>query len=297
MPRPDLDALIDLQALLAAGSVTGAAERLHLSVPAMSRRLARLRHQLGDPLFVAAGRGLVPTARALALAPRVERLVEEAGRLLAPERVDLATVRRTVVLRANDGFVGGWSAALSARVAAQAPHLVLRFVPRTSKDPEPLRRGDVDLDLGVPPEDDAPELLRAPLFEARFVAAFRVGHPLGKPRALDAARYAAWPHVEASRRTPGRGPLADALSAAGIAREVRVVVPGFQAALAVAAGSDLIATVPEPFVRWCAPAMRCHVATLPVRTPAVSVAMTWHPRNDAEPVQRWVRAQVALACG
>ncbi|MFS2082595.1 LysR family transcriptional regulator, partial [Telluria sp. Tellsp99] len=57
----DLNLLVDLDALLQAGSVAGAAQRLHVSAPAMSRRLARLRDAFGDPLFVPAGRGLVPT--------------------------------------------------------------------------------------------------------------------------------------------------------------------------------------------------------------------------------------------
>src|SRR4028119_1849997 len=78
MPRPDLNLLVTLDVLLAEGSVARAAKRLQLSPSAMSRALARLRGTTGDPLLVRAGRGLVPTPRAIELRERVGPLVEEA---------------------------------------------------------------------------------------------------------------------------------------------------------------------------------------------------------------------------
>ena len=75
MGRPDLNLLVTLDVLLAEGSVARAARRLKLSPSAMSRALARLRHTTGDPLLVRAGRGLVPTPRALALREQVGPVV------------------------------------------------------------------------------------------------------------------------------------------------------------------------------------------------------------------------------
>ena len=90
MSAPDLNQLTTLEILLSEGSVVGAARRLRLSPSAMSRALARLRETFGDPLLVRAGRGLVPTPRALALREPVARVVEEATRLLrAEEALDL----------------------------------------------------------------------------------------------------------------------------------------------------------------------------------------------------------------
>ncbi|EYD75591.1 Transcriptional regulator, LysR family [Rubellimicrobium mesophilum DSM 19309] len=84
MARPDLNLLVTLDALLSEGSVAGAARRLRLSPSAMSRALARLREATGDPLLVRAGRGLVPTPRAVELRDRVGILVEEAEGRFAP---------------------------------------------------------------------------------------------------------------------------------------------------------------------------------------------------------------------
>ena len=102
----DLNLLTVLDALLREGSVTGAAERLHLSAAATSRALTRLRRALDDPLFVRAGRGLVPTPFALSMAPKVGTLVEQARALLTTEQdLDLSTVERRFTVRANDGWI------------------------------------------------------------------------------------------------------------------------------------------------------------------------------------------------
>ncbi|MDO9245040.1 MAG: LysR family transcriptional regulator, partial [Phenylobacterium sp.] len=122
MPAPDLNLLITLDALLAEGSVVGAAKRLRLSPSAMSRALSRLRETTGDPLLVRAGRGLAPTPRALALRGRVHDLVLEVEAVLRPdERLDLAGLVRTFTLRASDGFVESFGPGLLARVGREAP--------------------------------------------------------------------------------------------------------------------------------------------------------------------------------
>ena len=80
----DLNLLVALDAMFNEGSVSAAAERLNLSVPAMSRTLERARRTFGDPLFVRAGRGLVPTPRAEALRDATRALVRQAQHLLHP---------------------------------------------------------------------------------------------------------------------------------------------------------------------------------------------------------------------
>src|SRR5215468_1884250 len=106
MSRPDLNLLVTLDVLLAEGSVSRAARRLRLSPSAMSRALARLREAVGDPLLVRAGRGLVPTPRALELRDRVGQLVEDAQAALRPaSTLNLRELARTVTIRTSDGFV------------------------------------------------------------------------------------------------------------------------------------------------------------------------------------------------
>src|SRR5881396_3902430 len=106
MARPDLNLLVTLDVLLAEGNVSRAAQRLRLSPSAMSRALARLRETTGDPLLVRAGRGLVPTPRALELRARVGQVVEDAEAVLRPaETLDLRQLVRTFTVRTSEGVV------------------------------------------------------------------------------------------------------------------------------------------------------------------------------------------------
>src|SRR5437660_2441991 len=115
MSRPDFNLLVTLDVLLAEGSVARAARRLRLSPSAMSRALARLRETTGDPLLVRAGRGLVPTPRALKLRERVGTLVQDAEAVLRPaERLNLKSLKRTFTLRTSEGFVESFGAAIIA---------------------------------------------------------------------------------------------------------------------------------------------------------------------------------------
>src|SRR6185369_3319673 len=121
MSIPDLNLLITLDVLLAEGSVAGAARRLRLSPSAMSRALARLRETTGDPLLVRAGRGLVPTPRALELREQASRLVQDAQAMLRPlEKLDLQQLVRIFTLRTSEGFVENFGPDLIARAARQA---------------------------------------------------------------------------------------------------------------------------------------------------------------------------------
>jgi hypothetical protein len=116
MFKPDLNLLVTLDVLLAEGSVARAARRLRLSPSAMSRALARLRQATGDPLLVRAGRGLVPTPRALELGGRVGSLVREAEAVLSPgDALDLKRLARTFKLRSREA-----SSKISARPCSPA---------------------------------------------------------------------------------------------------------------------------------------------------------------------------------
>jgi DNA-binding transcriptional LysR family regulator len=295
MSRPDLNLLFTLDVLLAEGSVARAARRLRLSSSAMSRALARLRATTGDPLLVRAGRRLVPTPRALALRGTVGHVVREAEAILRPgEAADLRGLVRTFTLRTSDGFVEGFGAALLARVAAEAPGVRLRFLPKADKDSAPLRDGLVDLETGVVSGKTSPELRTCALFQDRFIGVVRAGHALARGR-MTAARFAAGRHVSVSRLGDGRGPIDEALGARGCEREIVAIVGGFATALALARATDLIASVPERHTAGLRAGL--HSFPLPVATPAITVSLLWHPRLDADPAHRWLRGCVRAVCG
>jgi DNA-binding transcriptional LysR family regulator len=294
MSIPDLNLLVALDVLLAEGSVARAAKRLRLSPSATSRALARLRDATGDPLLVRAGRALVPTPRALALRGQVSQLVQEARLVLSPaERFDLAPLVRTFTLRTSEGFVENFGARLVARASKDAPKVRLRFLSKADRDSSALRDGSVDLETGVVGSDLGPEVRAQVLFRDRFVGVVRKGHPLAKGR-ITARRYAAGRHVLFTRQGGDTGVIDDALAAAGLEREIVAVVGGFAAALALARGSELIASVPERHTA----SLRAGMFTfrLPVEVAEFTVSLLWHPRMDADPAHRWLRECVREVC-
>jgi DNA-binding transcriptional LysR family regulator len=294
MSMPDLNLLITLDVLLAEGSVARAAKRLRLSPSAMSRALARLRETMGDPLLVRAGRGLVPTPRALELRERVAQLVQDAEAVLRPAaQIDLKQLVRTFTLRSSEGFAENFGPALIARIGKEAPGVRLCFMQKPDKDSTPLRDGSVDLETGVVGQDASPELRTQALFRDRFIGVVRMDHPLSQGE-VTPARYAAGGHIYVSRRGLDKGPIDEALKSLGLARQVVTIVAGFATALALARAIDLIVSVPERHTASLRTGM--HSFALPLALPPFTVAMLWHPRMDADPAHRWLRGCLREVC-
>lgn len=294
MSRPDFNLLVTLDVLLAEGNVTRAAKRLRLSPSATSRALARLREVTGDPLLVRAGRGLVPTPRALDLRERVRQLVQDGEAVLRPaEKLNLREIARTFTLRNSEGFVENFGPKLIARVTDEAPGIRLRFVQKPNKDGGPLRDGFVDLETGVVERTTAPELRVQALFQDRYIGVVRKGHSLTKGK-ITPTRYAAGRHIYVSRDGLDRGPIDEALKRINLERKVVTIVGGFSTALGLARASDLIASVPERHTGNLRDGM--HSFPLPFATPEFTISLLWHPRLDGDQAHRWLRDQVRDVC-
>ena len=294
MSTPDFNLLVTLDAVLAEGSVARAARRLRLSPSAMSRALARLRETTGDPLLVRAGRGLVPTPRALELREQVSQLVEDAKMVLRPAaKLNLKQLIRTFTLRTREGFIENFGPGLIARVGEEAPGVRLCFVQKPNKESTSLRDGSVDLETGVVAQTTGPEVRVQALFRDRFIGVVRMGHALSQGE-ITPSRYAGGRHICVSRRGLDKGPIDEALKPFGLEREIVTIVDGFSAALALARASDLIATVPERHTGNLRAGMDSF--PLPVSTPEITISMLWHPRRDADPAHRWLRGLVLDTC-
>jgi DNA-binding transcriptional LysR family regulator len=294
MSTPDLNLLITLDVLLAEGNVARAAQRLRLSPSAMSRALARLRETTGDPLLVRAGRGLVPTPRALELRARVSQLVQDTEAVLRPaETPDLQQLVRTFTLRTSEGFVENFGPDLIARVGEEAPGVRLCFVQKPNKESKSLRDGTIDLETGVVGGTMGPEVRAQALFRDRFIGVVRTGHALSQGE-ITPDRYATGRHISVSRRGLAKGPIDEALSPLGLEREIVTIVGGFSTALALARASDLIASVPERHTGNLRAGMQSF--PLPVPVPEITVSLFWHPRLHADPAHRWLRGLVLDSC-
>ena len=292
--RPDRAAALDLNllrvldALLDERSVTAAAGRVHLSVPAASRALSRLRVALGDKLLVRAGRELVLTPRALELQPLVAELLQRAGQLTkSAAAFDPTQLRRTFAVRAGDGTVLTLGGSLLSAVAQLAPGVVLRFLPEADEDPAALRTGLVDIDAGVIAAVPADIRTRVVGHE-RYVGLARAGHPL-LARTVTAPRFAAAEHVSASRRGRTEGPIDTALERLGLRRRVRATVGTMAAALWLVADTELVAAVPASLAAAAGPSLGLVSFALPLQLAPSEYRIGWHARLDTDPSHVWLR--------
>lgn len=292
MPKHlDLNLLRALDALLQEESVTKAAQRAHMTTPAMSRALGRLRAALGDELLVRAGRAMVLTPAAIALRAQVHETLASADALLNhTPSAPLSKIERTLIIRGSDTIAALLAAPLINAAQREAPGLRLRFIQEGEEDAAALRDGVAQLDVGALGLD-APELRRQRLALDAFVGVARSEHPfLSTSRSAKA--LAQLDHIAASRRGKAAGPLDLELAKLRLTRRVVATVPDFLSALHVVASSELLTVAPSFVVRALGQ-LKLATFALPVVVPPLELGLTWHPRYDADPAHQWLRAQIA----
>ncbi|MFC4905772.1 LysR family transcriptional regulator [Actinomadura gamaensis] len=289
--RLDLNLLVALDVLLDEGSVTGAAERLHLSGPAMSRTLGRIRRALGDPILVRSGRGMTPTPRALAMHAEVRELVRRANALFtADAEFDPREATGVFTLQSEESTVAVIGGPLLSHLARDAPGLRLRFVGEGPQDTSALRRDTVDLEIGVI-HDRTAETRAELLLEDRFVSVVRPGHPLAG-RNPTAAEWASFPQLVNSRRGRLNGPIDALLADHDLTRTVIGSVPTITSALQIAADTDLVAFAAERLHRRLVERMALIPVPIPLPLPPLAFSLAWHVRHDADPAHAWLRTRV-----
>lgn len=290
----DLNLLTALDALLEENSVAGAAERLALSAPAMSRTLGRIRRVTGDQILVRTGRTMVPTPYALAIRGEVHDLVQRARGVLEPEReLDLAGLNRVFSVRGHDAVTTAIGPCLLDAVRAQAPGVAIRLLAEASSDTNELRQGRVDLEIGSA-EPELPEISHLTIGRDRLVAAVAPDHPCADGE-LTVRRFARADHAIVSRRGRLRDPIDASLADLGLRRRVVASVPTSTAALYLAAQSELMVAVPE---RMCEPTLRIlglRTRTVPFDLPPVPIVLAWHQRYDNDRAHAWLRGRIREA--
>lgn len=291
--RPDLNLLLVLEALLAERNVTRAADRLNLSQPALSNKLRRLREIFGDPLFVPARRGVIPTDRAQELQKPLRDALD-ALRAVTHKRApfDPSTAGLNVAIAASDY---AQQALLGRIVAIQREAPGLRVAWRQLYVPDlvgQMEAGEVSLALMTPAT--APEKLRVKkLFDESYVVIARRGHPEIKGR-IGIEAFCAQSHVVVSPRGGGfSGATDDALAKLKRKRRVTFSAATFLIVPEVVASSNHIALVPERLVRRRRPDLQ--VLKPPIAVAGFSMGMVWHPRTHADESQVWLRDRLSAS--
>jgi DNA-binding transcriptional LysR family regulator len=248
LSRIDLNLLVLFETVLKEQHVGRAAERLHLSASAVSHGIGRLRQTFNDPLFLKHPKGVVPTARALAMAEPVALILAHVRQVVASaDPFDPKRSKRRFVIGAPDALAVVAIPMVLAAISKGAPGVSVSAKDMLPAD-TPAALDAREIDVALYPLEDVPARFEARfLYEDDFVIAARADHALGKRASLE--NYCRARHLLVSHTGDPHGFVDDELERHGRSRTIALTVPSFMFALATIAETDLIGTVPRSLLR------------------------------------------------
>ena len=293
--RIDLNLLVVLDAIFSEGGITKAGEKLHLTQPAISHALGRLRDLFGDPLFVREGRRMVPTPLARSLVQPVRRALHSLEVALnESQQFDPATTQRHFNIAVRDVLEAMVLPPLMLQVAQGAPSVDISAIRTDRRTLESeLAAGSIDaaLDVLLPVSDD---VRHQRVSVDRLVVVARRQHPVARGK-FDLAAYLRAHHVLVSSRRTGPGLEDVELNRQGLKRRIRLRCQHYFAACRVVSQTDLILTMPGHYARIANRQFGNQILALPVEMPPLDAYLYWHANVDNEPANRWLREQLAKA--
>jgi DNA-binding transcriptional LysR family regulator len=292
----DIGMLRTFDALMRERSVSRAAARLFLSQPAVSASLNRLRDTFGDPLFTRTSHGVVPTGRAQALAPQIERvLVDIAALLDADQPFAPATSQRIFRIAGSDHASHLVLPALSRTLTAAGSAIRLVWEPPgTSPLAERLHKGDFD--LGVIARIHVPsDVETLTLYEDRYVYGTRHGHPQAEgPVTLDS--FCATPQVFLGYGASALEDMIDAaLARSGRQRPAQIAVSSFGQIVDLLQHSDHAAVIASRVAQTHANQVRTH--ELPFELPSYRMLLCWDARVNGDAGIQWLKGEILKILG
>jgi DNA-binding transcriptional LysR family regulator len=283
----DLNLLVALDALLLEANVSRAAMRIHLSQPATSHALQRLRDLIGDPLLVRVGARMELTPRAQALRGPLAQALDQVRGLFVPDDFDAARSERQFRLMMPDLAVELLMPPLMEKITQVAPNLRIDVVPWRGPaifTAEFARTIDMVISIG----NAFKGFHRQLLYTDRDALAVRRGHPIAAKLSRRAAFLEAR-HVAVIIRGQNEDLIDSWLRAKGIERRIALVVPGYIEALHVAARTDLVAFVPRRLIGALSKQLSLITVTPPL-DPGIDEQFMFYPtRAQMDPGSIWLR--------
>ncbi|MBB3395363.1 MULTISPECIES: LysR family transcriptional regulator [unclassified Rhizobium] len=285
----DLNLLLAFSVLMQERNVSRAAERLLLGQPGLSAALKRLRETLDDELFVRVGRGLQPTARALAIAPAIEDALSGIERAIRPpDAFDPKSWQGEFKIGMCDNLESAFFGPLVARLRELSPGARLIGVAADKHDSaRMLDDGAYDFSVAVH-EDPASWHVRQPLFSQCSVCVYDPVQMKRKaPLTLEDFVNAA--HVTVSFEGNTATNIDTVLAKVGLSRQVVATVPRFSALPPALRAMPAIATIPESIARCMAQLHGLEVSAPPIELPADPVTMLYRRVDHADGRSVWFR--------
>ena len=285
----DLNLLVVLDALLTEKHVTRTGVRLHLSQPAISHSLSKLRVLLDDPLLIRQGNDVVLSALAQNLQAPLKAILGQIEALLG-QSIDFvpADSQRTFRVAMSDYGAAIVLPKLLVQLRAKAPDTSLVVVQDSRLGMlEQIEQGKIDLALGVfagLPADVSSDVL----FEETFTCLLD-RRSLADNAVLDLESYLARPHLLVSTDGNTQGEVDNVLRAQGLHRRVAVNVPHWGAAPGMIADTDLILTVATRTLDNLSYGDTLIALAPPMTVAPFNYVQVWHQRFNEDPAHRWLR--------
>lgn len=286
----DLNLLVVLDALLAEKNITRTGERIHLSQPATSGALARLRDFFGDPLVIQVGQKMRLTPLAEQLAQPVRELILKGETIIGKNQgFRPETSQRVFRLNMSDYSAAVVMNRALRRIHALAPEVMIEI---TSLIDEPtsdyLERGYLDLII-TPNEMASPLHPTEHLFHDQLAVVVWNGNPIVR-EGMTKEAYLAGGHIVA-RFSKLIGFALDevTLSRGGYQRRIEVVVSSFSMMMTQLIGTHLIATVQERFARYYAQYFPLSICPCPAPMTQFAVKLQWHRFHESDMGIQWLR--------
>ncbi|WBS01273.1 LysR family transcriptional regulator [Pseudoduganella sp. SL102] len=289
-PSPNLNLLRSLDVLLDTRNLTVAAGILGLTQSTLSRQLAQLRSQFGDPLLVREGQRFLLTERARMLRAPLKALLESLETVLSEPVFDPAACTRRFAIAGSDYLADHVLPTLVEAIGRKAPRAEVVF---RMWEPGYYRLlSDEDIDLVATIADTLPDNLHGrAMGKDRPVCAMRAAHPLARQE-LGLADYLQWPHLRVTGGSDKDSFVDQYLAARGLRRHVRAAVPFFSSALRIAGNDDLLWTLPEHMAITLSRQTPLAWKPLPFDVPDYQYWLLWHSRSHHDPVHQWFRRHV-----
>ena len=293
--RLDLNLLVVLQAVFQEGSITRASERLHVTQPAISHSLRRLRMALGDQLFVRHGTAIVPTPfTRQVMGPVNAALVSLQSTLAGARGYDPGSSPRVFRLGIRDSLETFVLSRVYERLSLASPRSQLHCLPLDrARLADELATGALDCAL------DTQVRAREGLMHERLSGSdqlcvvARPGHPAVRRGSIALKDYLAHPHVAVSSRRSGLTIEDAALERADLRREVAVRVQSHAAARNLAAQQDLLLTLPVRLLEGGTAPTALKRYALPFDVPPIEYRLYWHRHLQDDPALRWFRELIS----
>jgi DNA-binding transcriptional LysR family regulator len=295
-PRVNLNLFRVLDAIYTHGGISAAARALHLTQPAITHSLNRLRELFGDPLFVRQGNRMVPTHRVRTVMADVQlhlsglQATTQTQAAFHPSKLDL---KFTVGFR--DVLESLAFPPLLGRIEKFAPNvrIVSRRIAASEVDRE-LAAGGIDLVIDRRLHA-GPHLCCEYLLDESLVVVMRKAHPLASGT-LRRSDYLAAHHVAVSQLGEAV-PLDVLLSQDGRSREIRLICQHYFSACQVAAKTDLLLTMPSSYAASFSHVLTIATQPLPIKLKPIPILAYWHQSKDDDRAHVWFRRLVIEVIG